>query len=95
MAVENDYNLLVFTLNSLAETAYRIRVDVGVRLVREKRDGLKPNETRWVELLVQQLPLVSGPATQLEHEAVRVLRSRPGEAVFDEQPPTAPDAPPD
>ncbi len=94
MAVENDYNLLVSTLNDLAETTRRVREEVQERLLREKRDGLEPNETRWVQLIIQWMPLVSGPSSQLEHEAGRVLRSRPGEAVVEDQPPLPPDAPP-
>ena len=93
MAVENDYNLLVFTLNNLAETITDVRDEVEKRLVQEKRDGLKPNETRWVQLILTRMALVSGPATHLEAGASNVLRSLPGEAVFEEQPPSAPDAP--
>ena len=94
MAVENDYNLLVQHLIWLDENIGRIRADVEQRLHQEKRDGLEPNATRWVQLLVQQLPVISGPSTQLEATASAVLRSRPGEAVSEAQPPSAPDAPP-
>lgn len=94
MAVENDYNLLVSTLNEIADTTRRVREEVQERLLREKRDGLEPNETRWVQLIIQWMPLVSGPSSQLEHEASRVLRSQPGAAAVDEQPPPPPDAPP-
>jgi hypothetical protein len=92
VAVENDYNLLVFWVNNLAETAAMLRAEVQLDLLREAEEGLEPNETRWVQTIVTRLPLISGPATQLEHEAGRVLRSRPGEAVFDAQPPEIPDA---
>jgi hypothetical protein len=90
VAVENDYNLLVYAINNLAATVERIRNDVRDCLLREKRDGLEPNETRWVNVLVHEMLMVSGPASQLEAGAWKVLRSRPGEAVFDDQPPELP-----
>jgi hypothetical protein len=92
MAVENDYNLLVHTINNIAESAGNLRAEVERCRLKEARDGLEPNETRWVQTLMIQLPFVSGPATQLEHGARQVLQSRPGEAVFDAQPPSAPDS---
>jgi len=45
VAVENDYNLLVFTLNDLAEELVRVKIEVHKRLLEEKRDGLEPNQT--------------------------------------------------
>ena len=90
MAVENDYNLLVVNLNYLAQNIEDIRREVEKRLRWEKSEGLEPDATHWVNLIAQRLPVISGPATQLEDGAWQVLRSRPGEAVFDEQPPPAP-----
>jgi hypothetical protein len=89
VAVENDYNLLVSRLNDLAETTERIRDEVQERLLQEKRDGRCPDATRWVELLTTRLPFVSGAATRLEAGGREVLRSRPGEAVFPDQPPSS------
>ena len=91
MAVENDYNLLVFTLNNLAASIDGPRDDVERRLLEEKRDGLEPNATNWVNLLVQRMPTIEGPAFHLRDGAWNVLNSRPGEAVFDEVSPSAPD----
>jgi hypothetical protein len=51
MAVENDYNLLVFNLNELASTLNGVQDEVERRLLQEKRDGLEPNETHWLNLL--------------------------------------------
>ena len=82
MAVESDYSLLVANLGFLAQNSEELRREVVERLEREKREGLEPNETRWLQLLITRLPFISGPATQLEHEANRVLRSRPGEDVL-------------
>jgi hypothetical protein len=94
VAVENDYNLLVFWVNNIAETAAALRAEVQRDLLQEAREGLEPNATRWVQTIITRLPLISGPATQLESEARRVLQSRPGEAVFGADPPGAPDFPP-
>jgi hypothetical protein len=91
VAVENDYNLLLYTLNNIAESATTLRDEVGRRRLQEAQEGLEPNQTRWLQLMITRLPYVSGPATQLEHEADRVLHSAPGEAVFDAEPPPAPD----
>ena len=95
MAVENDYNLLVANLNFLAKNIEDIRQEVEKRLLWEKREGLELDATHWVNLVAQRLPVVAGPATQLEAAAWQVLRSRPGEAVFEDQPPQAPDPPPE
>lgn len=95
MAVENDYNLLVTQLGFLAENIEKLHGEVQRRLLEEKRGALDANATHWVNLLVQRLPIiVSGPATQLQEGAWQVLRSPPGEAVFDAQPPEPPDAGP-
>ena len=95
MAVENDYNLLVVNLNFLAQNIEDLRREVEERLLREKREGLEPNATHWVNLVAGRTPLLSGHATQLEVGAGRVIRSSPGEAVFDAQPPSrAPWTPP-
>jgi hypothetical protein len=94
MAVENDYNLLVQHLNWLAEQVAEIHTRVQARLLEEKRDSLEPNQTAWVNLLVQRLALVESQAHHLQDGAWQVLRSKPGEAVFPAQPPPAPDTPP-
>jgi hypothetical protein len=79
------------TMNNIAEAANKLRAEIARCRMEEARDGLDPNETRWVQMLTTHLPFVSGPATQLEHGARQVIRSRPGEAVFDAQQPSAPD----
>jgi hypothetical protein len=94
MAVEDDYKL-VHWINNIADSATTLRDEVERRRLKEAQDGLEANQTRWIELLIARLPFVSGPATLLEGEANRVLRSRPGEAVIDAQRPSAPDFPPD
>lgn len=40
MAVETDYNALVFRLNDLAEEFVKLKLEVEKRLLEEKRDGL-------------------------------------------------------
>jgi hypothetical protein len=95
VAVENDYNLLVVNLNYVAQNIADMRREVEERLLREKREGLEPNATHWVNLLAQRMPIVTGHAAQLETGASQVIRSRPGEAVFYDQLPEAPDVPPE
>jgi hypothetical protein len=94
MAVENDYNLLVANLGYMAQNIAELRQGIEERLLREKREGLEPNATHWVNLLAQQMPLVSLHATRLEAGARKVMGSRLGEAVFADQPPEAPWTPP-
>jgi len=94
VAVENDYNLLVFTLNDLAEDLLSIRAEVEKQLMEEKREGLEPNETRWVNLVAARTLPLSGMIQSLAKMAQMVLNSQPGEAVFTAQPPPPPDAPP-
>jgi hypothetical protein len=48
VAVENDYNLLIQNLNYLKENINSLHEAVQQRLLEEKRDGLEPNATRWV-----------------------------------------------
>jgi hypothetical protein len=45
-------------------------------------------------MLVQQMPLITGVEGQLETGGVERRPEPCGEAVFEEQPPSAPDAPP-
>ena len=45
MAVETDYNALVFRLSDLAEELVKLKLEVEGRLLTEKREGLEPNET--------------------------------------------------
>jgi hypothetical protein len=90
MAVENDYDLLVFNLNELAKEITLIRDQVQERLPEEAREG--SSETPRVgEFHGCRLPIVSGLVFQLEDGARRVLGSRPGEAVFIAQPPAPPE----
>ena len=63
MAVENDYNLLVFTLNELAKTTSRIRDEVERHLLQEAQDEQEPDRDTLGAILLTELPLVSGPAT--------------------------------
>ena len=93
MAVENDYHLLVFALNDLAATINGVRDEVVRRLLQENRDGLDPNATQWVNYLHRHMELLEGPGLHLHDDAWKVLTSRPGEPVFTDQPPEAPDAP--
>jgi hypothetical protein len=92
MAVENDSNLLVVNLNHLAQNIEDMRREVEQRLLREKRPGLEPNATHWVNPLAGRMPLISGHARQLDACARKVIGSHPGEAVFGDQPPEAADA---
>jgi hypothetical protein len=92
-AVENDYNLLVHSLNELETTISMLRTEVEARRLREAREQLEPNETDWVNLIGLQLGTVAHIFEGLQVGVGRVLDSQPGEAVFTEQPPPAPDAP--
>jgi hypothetical protein len=92
VAVENDYDLLVDNLGRFAENVAALHAEVRRRLFEERRRGLDPNAKTWVNLLVQRMPVISGPASKLEADAWQVLQSHPGEAVFEAQPPEAPDA---
>jgi hypothetical protein len=93
MAVENDYNLLVHNLNQFEKTVSQPRDDVEERRLREAREQLEPNTTDWVNMMALQLSSVTLPFERLQDGAVKVLNSQPGEAVFDAQPPSSPDAP--
>jgi hypothetical protein len=91
VAVENDYNLLVFNLQELTKTIDWINAEVQRCLAQEAEEGLEPNATDWVSMLAIRLVAVVGPSRHLQEGADRVLRSRPGVAVFDAQPPSAPE----
>jgi hypothetical protein len=93
MAVENDYNLLVHTLNELTNTISRLRDEVEQRRLREAHEHRQPNETDWVNLIGQELLSVEHLFSGLRVGVRKVLESQPGEAVFRDQPPRAPDAP--
>ena len=86
MAVESDYNALVFSLNDIAEEIGALKLEVEKRQLEEKRDGLKPNETHWVHLMLEHTTLLDGPIQSLSTMAETVLLSRRGEPVFEEQP---------
>ena len=96
MAVETDYNALVFRLSDLAEELVKLKLEVEGRLLTEKREGLEPNETHSLGQPDRaEMALPTGGLTEaLGRMAGMVLQSRPGEAVFTDQPPSAPDAPP-
>ena len=51
VAVENDYNLLVFTLNDLAATFTALRDDIEQRLLREKHVLVDEAELDYRSLL--------------------------------------------
>ena len=48
VAVENDYNLLVFNLGQVVELVFKLQDEVEKRLVKEKAGALDPNATQWV-----------------------------------------------
>ncbi len=54
MAVENDYNALVFKLNDIGENVVWLVGQVDGLLLEEKRDRLEPNKTDWVNLIAFQ-----------------------------------------
>jgi hypothetical protein len=91
VAVENDYNLLLYNLNELAKELTDIQSQVRARLQEEKREQSEPNATNWVNLIALRFPIVSGLASNLEEGARTVLSSRPGEAVFHAEPPQPPE----
>lgn len=94
VAVENDYNLLVFTLNEVTEELVWIRDEVQKRRLLEATQGLEPNDEDWVNLIAIRLNMLRSRFLGLVNGADEVLRSPRDEAVFDEQPPPAPDFPP-
>lgn len=93
MAVENDYNLLVHNLNELEKTISSLRDEVERRRLREASEQLEPNQTDWVNVIGLQLQSVDHIFKGLQFGVRRIMRSEPGEVVFPEQPPSAPDAP--
>jgi hypothetical protein len=78
MAVETDYNAIVFRLNDLTEELLKLKLEVEKRLLQEQRDGLEPIETHWVNLIVQMELPMSGVTGALGKMAGMVLESRPG-----------------
>ena len=92
MAVDNDYNLVVFNLNELARITNELREEVERRRLKEAHDNLQPNETYWLNMLAFQMEVVAAYAENLRSGSSRVLRSRRGKAVFEDQPPSAPDS---
>jgi hypothetical protein len=92
MAVENDYNLLVFSLNELEKTIRGLRDEVERRRLQETREHLEPNQTDWVNMIGSQLATVAHLFEALRAGVGEVLDSRPGEAVFSAQPPSSPDS---
>ena len=49
MAVETDYNALVFRLNDLAEEFVKLKLEVERRLLTEKREGLDQRLKRYAD----------------------------------------------
>jgi hypothetical protein len=94
VAVENDYDLLAFNLTNLADMVNRVRAEVENRREQERGDRLGPNETGWLNRLAVELQLVESTAANLRDGAWIVLRSPPGEAVYEHRPPPAPGARP-
>jgi hypothetical protein len=94
VAVENDYNLLIHNLNELEKAISQLRADVEERRLHEATERLEANTTDWVNLIALQLSAITHRFEALQDGAVKVLNSQPGEAVFDAQPPSSPDAPP-
>jgi hypothetical protein len=92
VAVENDYNLLVHNLNELADLVAGIKLEVDKRLLEEKAESLDPNAKHWVNVLATRLYGIHALAVNLREGAQSVLHSRPGEAVFTDQLPPAPDS---
>jgi hypothetical protein len=90
---ENDYNLLVHNLNELAKTISGLRDDVERRRLMEARESLEPNQADWVNLIGVELRLVAHVFTGLQDGVPQVSAGRPGETVFREQPPSAPETP--
>jgi hypothetical protein len=95
VAVENDYNLLVQNLNELAKTISSLRDEVESRRLREAQEHRQPNETNWVNQIGFDLRTVDHIFNGLQAGVKEVLGSKPGVAVFREQPPSAPDQPPE
>ena len=87
MAVENDYDLLVFNLNEFADTIAWLRAEVQTRRLREAEEQLERNQTDWVNLIAVQLTVLDHRFHGLRRGARRVLESEPGKAVFDARPP--------
>ena len=73
--------------------ANNVRDEIERRRIREAREGLEPNETHWVNMLVGELLMIGGHANHVRDGAWEVLRSRAGDPVFPAQPPSAPDTP--
>ena len=94
MPIDNDYNLLVYELNELADMLTGLREEVDQRLLREKQERLEPNTTEWVNLLAQRIAYVPGIATTIYEGCQAVLSSWPGEAVFTGGRLPPPNAPP-
>jgi len=87
VAVENDYNALVYYLNELTEQLVEVADEVERGLLDEKRNELQPNATKWVNLIAEQALRLSGPIESVGRMAEMVLRSQPGDAVFKDQRP--------
>jgi len=90
MAVENDYNLLVFNLNQVVQLLFKLQDEVEKRLVEEKAGRLDLNATQWVNFLSERVTLIQGLMNHLKEDASQVLISRLGEPVFNERPPSPP-----
>ncbi len=93
MAVENDYELLVFNLNEVADELQLVRGIVRDKVEHEAAQGLEPNDEEWVNVMAARLGLLEARFLGLIQGARDVLLSEPGEAVFDQEAPARPDFP--
>src|SRR5262249_46877384 len=90
MAVENDYELLVFNLNQVVGLLFKLQDEVEKRLVEEKAGRLDPNATQWVNFLSERVTLIQGLMNHLKEDASQVLMSRRGEPGVNQRAPSPP-----
>jgi len=95
VAVENDYNLLVHNYNDLVDWLVDGKLLLERLLLEEKLESLESNDTDWVSLILGRVEFARSDVERLVRDYELVLHSRPGEKVFDAEPPGPPDAPPD
>jgi len=94
MAVESDYNWLVFRLNDLADYLGATREEVRERLLKEKGDESRPNETAWVNYLAFRLEMLEPAVRQLHAKTIAVLSTLEGVQAFGVEEPELPNYPP-
>ena len=71
-----------------------MRGEVEERLLREKSEGLEPDLTHWVIWSPSGCRSSLAMPNSSRLASGGSMGSRPGEVVFEDQPPQAPDAPP-